>query len=114
MNQIRLDNNPIIPEDSVLGFANEEDIDQFLFTRPNVTQLGIQILELKWRIELTLMIAILFHFEDLPSNGSVVRNLNYTLQINQTDSRTHGKLVNHIQYIQLPAQMKIEKALRNL
>jgi hypothetical protein len=60
------------------------------------------------------MIAILFHFEDLPSNGSIVRNLNYTLQINQTDSRSHGKLVNHIQYIQLPAQMKIEKALCNL
>jgi hypothetical protein len=43
LKQIRLDNNPVIPEESVLGFANEEDINQYLFTHPNVTQLGKQI-----------------------------------------------------------------------
>jgi hypothetical protein len=45
--QIRTNNDPPIPEDSVIGFDTAEEMDLFLFENQNMTQAGkIKILYL--------------------------------------------------------------------
>eukprot|EP01114_Cavostelium_apophysatum_P020991 TRINITY_DN7191_c0_g1_i5.p1 TRINITY_DN7191_c0_g1~~TRINITY_DN7191_c0_g1_i5.p1 ORF type:complete len:1762 (+),score=405.22 TRINITY_DN7191_c0_g1_i5:86-5371(+) len=82
-----------IPMSTIRGFATANDVDEFLMKNMNTTQA-----------------AILFDFS--PSfNESLPRNLNYVLQVNGSDSYSHGQRIKHQASVLIPFTYAIERAL---
>lgn len=94
---IRTQNNPTIPEDKVRAFDSEDEVDSFLFDHMNTTQASV-----------------IFEFDILNSNDSnvpLLRNVTYTVQVNQTDQYSHGVPIRMTDSVGIPLQYAAERAL---
>ena len=84
--KIRENNRPIIPENQVRSFPNQEAIDDFLWENKNTTQGGDCLFSFVGK----LLLAYVFFFSD---NSTVPRNLSYSIQVNQTNTVSHVNLL---------------------
>ncbi|KAL6073552.1 ABC transporter, ATPbinding domain containing protein [Balamuthia mandrillaris] len=91
---IREQNDPPIPESEVRGFADSTEVDDFIYNHLNTTQ-G----------------AYIFDFvEETPG----VRTLSYILQVNETNQRRQGRLIEYTTYLQIPMDVAVQRQLFRL
>ncbi|PRP80817.1 ABC transporter A family member 2 isoform 2 [Planoprotostelium fungivorum] len=85
---IRQNNNPPIPINSVRGFANSTEMDDYIYNHQNTTQGGY-----------------LFFF------NVTQRTYDYVLQLNQSDAYVYDYQIPHQIQVGLPLQYAVERAI---
>lgn len=102
--KIRTQNDPVIPESSVMGFADSTSMDDFMSKNPNTTQ-GAYLFSISGDTCRHLF-CIISH------SALGTKKYNYTLQVNLTDQTSFGISISHQKRIQLPMAYAADKAIR--
>lgn len=86
VNIIRTENNPVIPEDRVLGLRNQTEVDDFLVANPEIVMVVLHVISID------------------------NKTLDYMIQLNGTVRFFKGRWEDPNLYLQLPMQRAVERA----